>query len=179
MNRPLLILDLDETLIWATDSDPGRQGDFRVAGYSVTKRPFLNEFLDYAFEDFDIAVWTSATGRYARPIVAEVFRGRARLKFVWLRHKCTPRLNPDTQQAFHLKDLRKVRRRGYDLERVLIVDDSPETARRNYGNLLQVAAFEGQADDRELADVIPFLRWIKDQPQFRSLEKRDWRTRRF
>lgn len=56
-----------------------------------------------------------------------------------------------------LKDLRKVKRK--------------------YGNLLRVAPFEGDPDDRELVDVLPYLDWIRGQPDFRRIEKRDWRTR--
>jgi RNA polymerase II subunit A small phosphatase-like protein len=58
---------------------------------------------------------------------------------------------------------------------VLIIDDSPEKVRQHYGNHLQLTPFEGQASDRDLLDVIPFLEWLKDRDDFRRIEKRGWR----
>ena len=46
--------------------------------------------------------------------------------FVWSRTRCTPRFDYERWEKLYLKDLKKVKRRGYDLDRVLIVDDSPE-----------------------------------------------------
>lgn len=179
LQRALLILDLDETLIWASAEPEARPFDFRVAEYSVVKRPFLSGFLDGAFEWFDVAVWTSSSAGYAESVVAEVFQGRPALKFVWTRTRCTQQFDPETRAHHFLKDLKKVKRRGFDLDRILMVDDSPEKLARNYGNHLWLAPFEGQADDRELADVVPFLGWIKDEPNFRAIEKRNWRSRKF
>ena len=66
VERPLLILDLDETLLWATPDEPDVPYDFRVFGYYATKRPHLTTFLEKAFSWFDMAVWTSSGGDYAR-----------------------------------------------------------------------------------------------------------------
>lgn len=41
--NPLLILDLDETLIHATEQ-PEREADFQIFHYHVYKRPYLEEF---------------------------------------------------------------------------------------------------------------------------------------
>lgn len=41
----LLILDLDETLIFATEQDLGKASDFQFDRYSVFKRPHLDRFL--------------------------------------------------------------------------------------------------------------------------------------
>ena len=57
-----------------------------------------------------------------------------------------------------------------------MIDDSPEKLRRQYGNLLRVSPFEGDDDDRELADILPFLDWIRTQEDFRKIEKRNWRV---
>lgn len=44
-----------------------------------------------------------------------------------------PRYHPELQERFYVKDLKKVRRLGYQLERSLVVDDSPEKVRCSYG----------------------------------------------
>ncbi len=56
--RSLLILDLDETLIWATEEALDQAPDFEVGPYSVYKRPGVAEFLATAMQWFELAVWT-------------------------------------------------------------------------------------------------------------------------
>lgn len=68
-----------------------------------------------------------------------------------------------------------MKKQGFDLKRVLMIDDSPEKLSQHYGNLMHVRPFEGDMSDTELIDIIPFLEWIADQPNFRSIEKRGWR----
>ena len=41
----LLVLDLDETLIHATESALERKADFRTELYHVYIRPYINDFL--------------------------------------------------------------------------------------------------------------------------------------
>ncbi len=178
MNRPLLILDLDETLVWAADDQRPAVFDFKAFRYFVTNRPHLDVFVDRVFEWFELAVWTSSDGLYASRIVSQVFASGAELQFVWSRSKCTERYDQETREPYYLKDLNKVKRKGFDLRRVLILDDSPEKVHRHYGNHIWVRPFEGQPNDQELFDILPFLDWLKDQPDFRRIEKRNWRTQR-
>jgi len=53
----LLVLDLDETLVFSTEQELHRPADLRVAGYHVYKRPYLDAFLDYAFANFHPRGW--------------------------------------------------------------------------------------------------------------------------
>ena len=176
--RPLLILDLDETLLWATADEPDAPYDFHAFGYYVTKRPHLDIFLENAFSWFDVAVWTSSGEDYATAVVAEVFDDPSKLLFVYSSSRCTQRYDSDTAEHYFLKDLKKVKRKGFPLNRILMIDDSPEKLRRQYGNHLCLRPFEGDQGDRELLDVLPFLKWIRTQDDFRKIEKRDWRRRR-
>ena len=50
-----------------------------------------------------------------------------------------------------------MKRRGYSLDRTLMLDDTPQKLERNYGNHLRISPFEGDPDDSELANVVPFL----------------------
>ena len=56
--RKLLILDLDETLIFSNTQSLVRKADFKIDGYYVYKRPNLNPFLKFCFFNFDVAVLT-------------------------------------------------------------------------------------------------------------------------
>jgi len=173
MNRILAILDLDETLIYSTPTPLGRPADFRVASYHTYRRPHLEAFLAAVFEWFDVAVWTSSGEIYAREIVDAIFGPRAaELKLVWSSARCTRRFNHETWREDSIKDLRKVKRAGFALDRVLAIDDSPEKFCRHYGNHLVVRPFLGDPEDSHLRELLPFLDWIREQPGVRGIEKR-------
>jgi TFIIF-interacting CTD phosphatase-like protein len=69
----LLILDLDETLIYSTETTLVREPDFLVKPYFVYKRPNLDNFLTTCFDWFDVAVWTSSGAEYVALIVSAIF----------------------------------------------------------------------------------------------------------
>ena len=82
-DRALLILDLDETLVYATREFIGTHCDFQILDYSVQKRSYLEQFLDRVFDWFRVAVWTSAGSIYASELVPKIFNDPAALQFVW------------------------------------------------------------------------------------------------
>ncbi|MEO1172211.1 MAG: NIF family HAD-type phosphatase [Myxococcota bacterium] len=55
-SRKLLVLDLDETLIHASESSLGHSADFEVSRFHVYRRPGLSEFLEQVGACFDLAV---------------------------------------------------------------------------------------------------------------------------
>jgi RNA polymerase II subunit A small phosphatase-like protein len=172
----LLILDLDETLMHASEAPLGRPHDFLVAEYYVYKRPHVHDFLAFCRAHFAVAVWTSSTADYAVDVVRELFGNDYPLEFVWARDRCTPRYRPETGTSDWEKNLQKVRRRGYALERVIAVDDSPQKLVRSYGNLVRVRPFEGDPADGELPELARYLLRLRDVPNVRAVEKRNWRS---
>ena len=67
--KNLLILDLDETLVYATKKQV-RPDNNSVAGpYFVYFRPHLERFLKNLNEYYEIAVWTSSSSEYAQAVV--------------------------------------------------------------------------------------------------------------
>lgn len=52
--KNLLVLDIDETLLYAADAPLSRPEDFRVGQYWVYCRPFLQQFLGSAFDWFNV-----------------------------------------------------------------------------------------------------------------------------
>ena len=184
--RTLLILDLDETLIYATEMALDRPADFSVYGYHVYRRPHLDAFLATCAQHFELAVWSSASDDYVRAVVDQLLPDPAALHFVWGRSRATlRRMSPYDDGYMHdpwdhlhyLKPLTKVRKAGWPLQRVLIVDDTPEKCVRNYGNAIYPRAFEGAEDDTELVDLARYLVSLKDEPNVRTIEKRRWRDR--
>ena len=175
--RTLLILDLDETLVYASEKPLDRTPDHRVGPYYVYQRPHVDAFLCRVAEHFDLAVWSSSSPDYAQAIVKSVFPSKLELKFVWGRDRCIQRYHGEKQANYYVKDLRKVERTGFPLERVLIVDDSPEKCERNYGNAVYVQEFFGDPSDTELSRLAPYLVTFANVVNVRNIEKRNWKSR--
>jgi RNA polymerase II subunit A small phosphatase-like protein len=175
--RLLLVLDLDETLMHATERPLLHAADHELPPYFLYRRPGLTEFIDTVSSGFRLAVWTSSSPGYARAVCQWIFPDPNRLEFVWASDRCTPTRDFDTDSWCQAKPLKKLKRLGYDLNRVLVVDDSPEKHTRNYGNLVQVAPFLGDPDDNELSHLAMYLTRLAAEPNVRRLEKRFWRRR--
>lgn len=176
--RTLLILDLDETLVHATEAPLARAHDFEVGPYVVYRRPGAEAFIRAMSAHFELAVWTSSTRLYAEPVVAALFPADIVPSFVWSRERCTRRFDPDAHDFEWAKNLDKVKRLGYRLERVLMVDDTPKKLERHYGNLVRVKAFEGDQADVELFGLVDYLPTLADAENVRRIEKRYWRKAR-
>ncbi|MCP4217640.1 MAG: HAD family hydrolase [bacterium] len=172
--RKLLILDIDETLIHGTETPLPSPCDFKAGGYWVYKRPHLEDFLAYCFANWDVAFWTSADESYASIILENILAAHQIPAFTWTKEKCTLKYNPDTGQYYHLKNLKKVKKKGFSLESVLMVDDIRENLCLNYGNLLLISKFEGKTDD-ELKYLTAYLKKAEAFTDIRKKEKRGWK----
>lgn len=188
MNTPspiLLILDIDETLLHASTKPLNRPADFELFRYHVYLRPHLTEFLLGCSQHFRLAVWSSASDDYVAEIVRRIIPDSVALEFAWGRSRCTYCFNNaafeqagyvDSQSHYnYVKVLKKLRRRGYPLDRVLIVDDTPAKCQRNYGNAIYPTEYLGIPEDGELLQLLQYLIQIKDVPNVRAVEKRHWR----
>src|SRR5262245_23311310 len=170
----LLILDLDETLIYATEEPLQRSPDFVIGPYAVYQRPYLSEFLTSCSACFHLAVWSTASDDYVRPVVERIMPLGIEPAFVWGRSRCVRRYDPEQFEEYPLKDLKKVKRLGYRLERVLIADDTPRKVHRHYGNAVYVPPFFGDPEDETLPRLARFLISLRDVANVRTLEKRGW-----
>jgi len=177
LEQKLLILDLDETLIYATEINLERDFDFVVGPYFVYKRPYLDEFLKFCFENFEIAVWTSSTAVYAHEIIENIFDYKDPISFVWSRERCTVSFDEEERVNFYEKKIVKIKPRGYNLQSVIVIDDSPEKWRSSYGNLVRVKSFLGEIEDDELKHLIVYLERLNKIENIRQFEKRNWRNR--
>ena len=176
--RPLLVLDLDETIIYSTDAEIPGLTVFRASGHHTHVRPHLNEFLEYVSKSFRIAVWTAASMDYAWDIVKATFPRHIAPMFVWAYSRCTLRRNFDEDLWVATKPLVKIKRSlGIPLSRVLIIEDDPLKAQANYGNAVYVKPFEGDPADDELRHLAEYLMGLATVADFRKVEKRGWRRR--
>lgn len=174
MDKNLLILDLDETLLYGTERPLDRDPDLLASGYFVYFRPGLEDFIRHVASLYRLAVWTSASRAYALEICSKVFCD-VELEFLWSSERCTIQWDHETGSVCGAKRLHKVKKKGYPLERVIVVDDSPEKHIKNYGNLVRVLPFEGDTNDRELEMLSAYLVTLAACTNVRKVEKRAWR----
>ena len=187
-NKKLLIFDLDETLIHGKYT---YQPTLPIAPHliidngdiHVWERPHARSLITDLHEKFNYAVWSSASDDYAATVACHIFKGIP-LKFVWGRSRCTQRRDYSGSglysfgagDSYWVKDLKKVRNAfGIPLEQIIIIDDSPEKAERNYGNWVPVRPFHGAPEDNELHLLKNYLPDLAEHDNVRQVEKRRWR----
>lgn len=66
MTKPLLIFDLDETLIHAIESELDLACDFRFMDFWVYRRPFLDQLLSEVSLHYELAPVVFGIGRLCR-----------------------------------------------------------------------------------------------------------------
>jgi len=176
-NKRLIILDLDDTLFHSSELPLDRSHDFEAFDYYVYVRPSATRFVEKCFDLFEVAVWTTAVHDYAQRMIDEIFPANVKLEFLWDRSRCSITYDTEMRAQIYVKDLAKVKKLGWTMDEMLIVDDSPETAQRNFGNLVPVESYYGEPEDDELSRLIEYLPTLASCEQIRKLEKRGWRTR--
>ena len=171
----LLVLDLDETLIYGTTEELDQPADFKNDDYYFYKRPGVDEFLTTCFEWFEVGIWTAAGEQYADSVLENLRGSSDEFAFVWSRDKCDVIHSLYSYDPTVYKKLKKLIEYGYDLEKIIIVDDREEVVVMNYGNAVIVNKFEGDTSDDELPLLLQYLETLGDVEIIRSIEKRYWR----
>ncbi|KAK2857018.1 hypothetical protein Q5P01_005753 [Channa striata] len=135
-----VVIDLDETLVHSSFK-PVNNADFiipveidgTVHQVYVLKRPHVDEFLKRMGELFECILFTASLAKYADPV--------SDLLDKWGAFRC--RLFRD--------------RLGRDLNKVIIVDNSPASYIFHPDNAVPVASWFDDMSDTELLDLIPFF----------------------
>lgn len=172
--KTLLILDLDETLIHATEEKLESDHEFIFDKYYIYKRPYLNLFLEHLSNSFRIGIWSSADDLYVSKIIDFIKPNGINFDFIWGKSKCTLSKNHLLDEYVFEKRLKKLKKKGYTLSKTIIVDDSPEKVKENYGNAVYIKPFEGDINDNELNKLKNYLLTISNVKDVRTIEKRGW-----
>ena len=172
MQKKLLLLDLDLTLIFAWGYEPEWGFDFILNGYWVKKRPHLDEFLNYSFNNFNVGIYTGKNEKQAHDTVEKL--GIKKSKLVCLKSGEGLETNYRCEWPTPIKDLSFTKRKGYDLSDVLIVDDNKDGLARNPDNLIKIEPFYTDSSDREFVKLMKYLDTIKNAPDVRTIDKTEW-----
>jgi carboxy-terminal domain RNA polymerase II polypeptide A small phosphatase len=176
VEKKLLVLDLDETLVHASDFRLSHEESFSAGPYYVYARPHLDQFLGAVLKRFTVGVWTASGEVYASLVLERIFPAGT-LEFVWSSQRCTLARDWTTGEYGAIKNLRKLKAKGYPLESIIAVDDTPSKYAKNYGNLVCVREFVGDPMDDELPLLAAYLEELAQVPNVRTIEKRNWRQR--
>jgi len=170
-----IVLDLDETLIHATQIELDTPFNFKVDRFFIYERPYLRDFLIDISKHFSIGIWSSATDSYVNEIVEQIKPDSVNFEIVWGRSKCSLKRDTTFDTYCFEKRLEKLKKKGFKLEQILVADDSPSKARTNYGNAVCMREFLGDLNDCELKFLYEYLLTFKTVDNVRTIEKRGWR----
>lgn len=157
LGKSLLILDLDETLVYV-DSPIYFQDNLRNTKidfefnlgclenqYVGSIRPYLAEFLKYFSQYFDLAIWSKGSYFYVMNIYQSIIPRSIKLKFVYSKDD----LIKDKKDVDLI-----VKKFKYDRENIFILDDVQEYwTEYDKNNLWLIKPYLGYKDD-ELKQLI-------------------------
>lgn len=103
----------------------------------VTKRPFLDEFLEAMADKFEIGIFTASLQEYAEKVVQQI-DPESRIKWRLCRDSCS------THKGYTVKNLELVPR---SLPRTIIIDDKEVSFMLQHYNGIQCVPFGGGPDD--------------------------------
>ncbi len=182
----LLIFDLDETLIHATKKTLIEEIDFKIGEFNIYKRPNVDDFLKKCFQNYTVAIWSSADDEYVKETVKQLIPEYHNLEFIWTRLNCSvkvvkkPLLEGFDYGGFYkehqwIKPLRRIKQKGIGLKSMLIIDNSPYKVVESKENALIIKSFEGDKSDRELNKLYEFFSNFDDVKDVRKVNKGNWK----
>ena len=110
-------------------------------------------------------------------MIKNIFPNDLQLEFIFTGERCLLKRNLDLDVIEIFKPLKKVKRKGYSLNHVLIVDDTAATFKYNYGNGILVKEYRGESNDRELFLLLKYLEIIGAEENVRVIDKRRWKSK--
>lgn len=156
IGKKTLVLDLDETLVHSAFR-PMEHHDFEIPveleGEThivyVLKRPGVERFLSELGKIFEIVIYTASLGKYADPLLDLLDPTHENIIYRLFREHCV------LYENNFIKDLSLL---GRDLNNTLIIDNSPNAYIFQVSNGINCLSFVDDLNDRELYDLLIFLK---------------------
>jgi len=167
-----VVLDIDETLIHtelvnSEFIDPSEDSEsvfyLKVDGYllKVTKRPFLDEFLQIASKQFELIAFTAGVEDYATLLLDHLDPHHTIFRHRLFRQHCILRYGNN-----FIKDLRVVNR---DLRRTVLVDNNANSFLFQPSNGVPIASFFNDLSDKALIYLSHFLNRVDEADDVRPV----------
>ncbi|WJX80797.1 hypothetical protein P8452_63750 [Trifolium repens] len=169
MKKKLLVLDLNGLLADIVSPYPKHvKPDAIVARKAIFKRPFYHEFLNFCFERFEVAVWSSRLKKNVDRVTDYLMGDmKQKLIFCWDLSHCTEtgfKTIENKHKPLVFKDLKKIwdkydpnlpwEKGYYNESNTLLLDDSPYKALLNppFNSIFpHTFSYENQNNDNSLA----------------------------
>ncbi|XP_062287209.1 CTD small phosphatase-like protein 1 isoform X1 [Scomber scombrus] len=163
-----VVIDLDETLVHSSFK-PVNNADFiipveidgTVHQVYVLKRPHVDEFLKRMGELFECVLFTASLSKYADP-VSDLLDKWGAFRSRLFRESCV------FHKGNYVKDLSRL---GRDLNKVIIIDNSPASYIFHPDNAVPVASWFDDMSDTELLDLIPFFERLSKEDDIYDILK--------
>ena len=132
---------------------------------------------------YSLAVWSAGADIYVDRVVKNIFTDKIPLEFVWARSKCNFAGHPLSKNknvndsSLYTKDLSVLKKYGYSMERILIVDDTPRVCIKNLANAIFPKPFYGDRTDDELRILAIYLNQLKDEVDVTKIDKDKWKSK--
>lgn len=170
--RKLLLLDLDECLLYASKR-PFDGWQLMVKDLYVTIRPGVEAMLDAVAPFYDFAVWSNTDPSYVYAKLEAFWPEQHPILDVYSSLQCKMKVEGGYGIPFY-KDLKRIVKDHpqFPLTQIIALDDKPAVYKDYYGNFLLAHEFLGDTNDRHLDRVARFLVHIALEPNVRKIEKR-------
>lgn len=166
-----IVLDIDGTLIDSYKME-------------IFPRPHLQVFLYFCFRNFEtVSIWTAASREWCYKVHNEILKplvGDHNFHTIFHSDKITEctRQRLDGVSRYKIKNLRKICRGSLTMKNTIIVDDTPITFSRNYGNAVYIKTYHILTDDYELLVTIKRLQFLLKQfnisKNVRNIQRPRW-----
>ena len=170
INKKLLLLDLDETLVHSEFRDSTNYKSLdkmkenskcynRAFSYvennykyyfDIYFRPFLFDFLHEIKNYFDLAIFTASSKGYADTVINYIDPNNEFFKFRLYRDACVP-----IQKYIYIKDLRIIK--NYDPMNIILMDNSLYSFINQPSNGMLIYSFYSNHKDNQLIHAKNFL----------------------
>jgi TFIIF-interacting CTD phosphatase-like protein len=167
------ILDLDETLISAEATEDYDFEKYKTKAkkfkfepmedyYIIFERPYLQEFLNFLFENFNVSVWTAASKDYALFIIEKIIlkdHPERKIDYIFFSYHCnvSKKLKNGTKDLSMLWDICKMQ--GYNKNNTIILDDYDEVYDTQNNNCIIAEPFKfvenNSENDNFFKNLIP------------------------
>lgn len=153
--KKTLVLDLDETLCHSASLPLDRPADIEfevndIGGkkpvYSY-KRPYMEEFLQWVSQLFEVVVFTAAQQEYGEQLLSKLDNTHL-LEHKLYRDSCR------FVKGAYVKDLNVL---GRNLNEIILIDDALYSFSYQIDNGIPIKGWYGDAKDKALLHLIPFL----------------------
>lgn len=189
MNNKLnIILDLDNTILSAVPVEEFPWGDesrkkvekLKLHNmedyYMVFERPYVQQFLDYIFDNFNVSVWSAASKNYVLYIIENIIltKPNRKINHIFFSYHCNlskKLYNGGLKQLDMLWDCFELPL--YNSSNTIIIDDLKRIKKIQPCNCYNIKPFEftdkDSPNDRELKKLIEYLENVRTNPNTNCL----------